>query len=312
MNKIALVTGATGFLGRHLIKRLKLDNWIVYISNRKNANLDTYENLFVFNDIKFTHIFHLAANTKAGDWCKYNKGEQWITNQVLNTNILKYWVEFQPQAKMISFGTSCSYSPSNSKLCESDYLIDQPDIDLYTYAMTKRMLYVGCKSLAEQYNLKYMHYVPSTLYGPNFDIEDSHFIFDLIKKIINGKYNGSLVELWGDGYQKRELVYIDDAIDIIMNTIHLNNEILNIAHGTDYTIRQFAEMICKHVKFMPDLIKYDTTKFTGVRRKLLSIDKLLSFLPEKFKFTDIKFGLFQTINYININKDNNYENNSKK
>ena len=38
MNKIALVTGATGFLGRHLIKRLKLDNWIVYISNRKNAN----------------------------------------------------------------------------------------------------------------------------------------------------------------------------------------------------------------------------------------------------------------------------------
>ena len=99
MNKIALVTGATGFLGRHLIKRLKLDNWIVYISNRKNANLDTYENLFVFNDIKFTHIFHLAANTKAGDWCKYNKAEQWITNQVLNTNILKYWVEFQPQAK---------------------------------------------------------------------------------------------------------------------------------------------------------------------------------------------------------------------
>ena len=70
-------------------------------------------------------------------------------------------------------------------------------------------------------------------------------------------------------------------------------------------------MICKHVKFMPDLIKYDTTKFTGVRRKLLSIDKLLSFLPEKFKFTDIKFGLFQTINYININKGNNYENNSR-
>ena len=87
MNTV-LVTGATGFLGRHLVKRLKQEGWDVHISNTKTANLENYDNLLMFNRVKFTHIFHLAARTKAGDWCRYNKGEQWLKNQLINTTIL--------------------------------------------------------------------------------------------------------------------------------------------------------------------------------------------------------------------------------
>lgn len=295
--KIALVTGATGFLGRHLVSKLENDGWTVYISNTKIANLNNYNNLQCFNDIKFSHIFHLAANTKAGDWCKYNKGEQWITNQILNTNILKYWKEYQNQAKMITFGTSCSYGPSDYPMPESDYMIYEPDKDLYTYAMTKRMLYVGCKSLSEQYGLKYIHYIPSTLYGPEFDISDSHFIFDLIKKIVTAKRDNSIVELWGDGYQKRELVHVDDFIKIILNTLHLENEILNVGSGIDYSIMHYANIICDLVNYPKDKILYNKNKFVGVRRKVLSINKLMSKMPETFKFTDIEEGINKSIKY---------------
>lgn len=302
----ALVTGATGFLGRHLVKKLETLNYEISISNTKIGNLDSIDNLKIYDNTKFDYIFHLAANTKAGDWCKYHKGDQWISNQLINTNILKYWKEKQPQAKFISFGTSCSYGPSDYPMNESDYMLYEPDKDLYTYAMTKRMLLVGCDSLANQYGLKYMHYIPSTLYGTEFEMDDSHFIFDLIKKIVNGKYKNTPVELWGNGYQKRELVYIDDAVDIIINSMHLNNEVVNIGSGEDYTIREFAKLICDYLEYPYENIVYDESKFVGVSRKILDISKLKLLLKNKVKFTPIFDGIKNSIDYY-LDKTKIYE-----
>ena len=140
--KNILVTGATGFLGSHLIKKLKQLNYTIFISNTKVANLNNITNLKIYDDIRFDYIFHLAAVTKAGDYCLKHKGDQWLSNQTINTNILRYWKEKQPQAKMICMGTSCSYSP-DLPMVEENYLLGQPDEGLYTYAMTKRMLLVG-------------------------------------------------------------------------------------------------------------------------------------------------------------------------
>ena len=171
--KKVLVTGATGFLGRHLVKKLKSLEYDVSISNTKFGNLNNIDNMKIYNTIKFDYIFHLAARTKAGDYTLYHKGDQWMNNQLINTNILCYWKEFQPQAKMVAFGTSCSYSPEYTNLIEENYLDGIPDKTLYTYAMTKRMLLVGLKSLSEQYNLKWVYLIPSTLYGPEFELDDS-------------------------------------------------------------------------------------------------------------------------------------------
>jgi GDP-L-fucose synthase len=292
--KKVLITGLTGYLGRHLKKHIDELGWEIFISNSKVANLMDDKNLHVYNDVKFDYIFHLAAHTKAGDYCLYHKGEQFEINQRINSNILKYWNDHQPQAKMIAMGTSCSYSP-DLLMSEENYLIGQPDEGLYTYAMTKRMLLVGLKSYAEQYGLKYMYYVPSTLYGPKFELDDSHFIFDLIKKIYSGKNHGTNVELWGDGYQKRELVYVEDAIKIIMRTLHLENKSLNLGTGVEYSIREYANTICSELGYN-DEIFYDTTKYVGVKSKRLDTTELFKLLPD-FKFTTLKDGLTNTIKY---------------
>ena len=189
-----LVTGATGFLGKHLCSKLKERGVEVHISNTKIANLSKIENLYIFNNIKFDYIFHLAAATKAGDYCLTHQGEQWENNQLLNTNILIYWKDHQPQAKFISMGTSCSY-PADLPMTEENYLIGQPGNDLYTYAMTKRMLLVGLKAFQKQYGLRWLCFIPSTLYGPGFEEHDNHFIFDLVRKIYNGRHHDTEVEL---------------------------------------------------------------------------------------------------------------------
>ena len=302
MKKI-LLTGNRGFFGRHLTKKFESIGWDIYVSNTDVANLVDEKNLHIYNDIKFDYIFHLAAHTKAGDYCLYHKGDQFEINQTINTNILKYWRTHQSQAKMIAMGTSCSYSP-DIPMTEDNYLLGEPEKGLYTYAMTKRMLLVGLKSYAEQFGLKYIYYVPSTLYGADFDLEDSHFIFDLIKKIYSGKTDNVKVELWGDGHQKRELIYVNDATKIIMDTLHLENEIINLGSGEEHSIRDFAKVISNYVDYNKEKIIYDTSKYVGVFSKKIVTDKLFTIL-NNFKFTNPEEGIKQTLDYYINKKINN-------
>jgi len=300
MTHTVLVTGATGYLGKHLVPRLRDLGFDVHISNTTQANLLEIENLNVFDDQKFDYIFHLAALAKAGDYCLTHSGEQWEVNQIINSNILKYWCKHQPQAKIICMGTSCSYAVDahlmDDGLCENNYLLGEPEEGLYTYAMTKRMLLVGLKAYQKQYGLKWSYFIPSTLYGPNFDINDTHFIFDLIKKIYAGKYHNAKVELWGDGFQRRELVYIDDAVDAMIKLLNVDNKIFNIGSGQDYSIRDFAQKLCYIFEYEHDKISYDISKYVGVREKRLNVEKVKKYIPN-MDWTSLDDGIKKAVEY---------------
>jgi GDP-L-fucose synthase len=288
-----LVTGGTGFLGRHLTPTLKMSGADVDVINSKNCDLTERQNLQRWPQKAYDRIYHLAAWTKAGDFCLYHKGEQWITNQLINTNVIWYWRERQPRATMIAMGTGCAYPPE-LELAEENYMVGEPDRDLYTYAMTKRMLYEGVLALNHQFSMSYRYLIPSTIYGPRFDEQDTHFIFDLIKKIVAGKRKGVPVSLWGTGQQVRELIYVDDAVALIEKAAARGaNDILNLGSGTGHTIREYAEMICAVVGYDPGLIRYDVTKWSGVSKKVFNPGKAERLF--NFKFTDIKTGLARTI-----------------
>ena len=296
MKKI-LVTGATGFLGGHLVKKLKDLGYTIFVSNTKVANLSNLYNLKIYNEIKFDYIFHLAAVTKAGDYCIKHKGDQWLANQTINTNILKYWKENQPQAKMICMGTSCSYAP-DIFMTEDNYLLGEPDEGLYTYAMTKRMLLIGLSSLSEQYGLKWLYFIPSTLYGPGFELDDNHFIFDFIRNCYNAKHKGEVWRLWGDGEQRRELIYVEDAVNAMLDLLPYENEVFNLGSGHDYTINEFAQKVCEIYKYNFDFLQHDMTKYVGVREKKIDTTKVMSYLGEKeFLKTSVDEGLKRTIKY---------------
>src|SRR5262245_17363458 len=200
-----LVTGSSGFLGSTLCPFLEKQGAQVTRLNSKSADLRQPGSLDKFSE-PYDLIFHLAAWTQAGDFCLKHPGEQWIINQQMNTHVLSWWSTKQKQAKLVFMGTSCAYAPG-SGLKEEEYMLGEPIDSLYTYAMTKRMLYQGARALQKQYGLRYLSAVPSTLYGPGYhtDGRQMHFIFDLIRKIIRGKEMNEPVVLWGDGHQKREI-----------------------------------------------------------------------------------------------------------
>lgn len=293
-----LVTGATGFLGTSLCSQL--ERWghdIVRLSS-KNCDLTRQDSLLKFNDKAYDHIFHLAAWTQAGDFCLYHPGEQWIINQQINTNVLAWWKEHQPQAKMICMGTSCAYDP-DMELVEENYLTGKPIESLFTYAMTKRMLYAGLLALNKQFGLKYLCLVPSTLYGAGYhtDGRRMHFIFDLIRKIIRGKVYEEPVVLWGDGYQKRELVYADDFVNIMLYLSgRCENDVVNIGAGEEFTIRHFAKLICDKVGYDFEAVKFDTSRYVGAKSKCLDIGKLRRLSPG-LTLTPLETGLERTIEW---------------
>jgi len=295
--KTCLVTGATGFLGSHLAPKLEELGFKVYISNTQTANLMKVENLYIYNDIKFDYIFHLAAVTKAGDYCMHHQGDQWLFNQTLNTNILQYWKEQQPQAKMVCMGTSCSYSPG-TQMAEENYLTGEPEPSLYTYAMTKRMLLIGLHSLQQQYGLEWVYFIPSTLFGPGFELDDNHFIFDFIRNCYNAKQGDGKFVLWGDGEQRRELIYIDDAITAMIALMDVENEAFNLGSGQDFTINEFARLVCEISEYDHGLVEHDLTKYIGVLEKKIDTTKVLSYIDKDIYLkTSLEEGLKKSIEY---------------
>lgn len=291
----ALVTGATGFLGRHLVAALRQDGHDVLALGSRDADLTNAASLDRFAEPIDT-IWHLAAWTQAGDFCLRHPAEQWVINQRLNTTVLEWWHRVQPQAKLVAIGTSCSYAPGE-RLSEDRYLIGEPVPELYAYGMTKRMLLVGLRAMQAQYGHRWLYLVPSTLFGPGYHdpAKQRHFIFDVIDKVLAAKRENGQVTLWGDGHQRRELIFVADfvrAAKRLADTVDF--DIVNVGSGEEHSIRWYADLISAFVGFDASRVHYDTTKYVGVRSKQLVIDKLRSLLPG-FQLTPLAAALEQTV-----------------
>jgi GDP-L-fucose synthase len=299
------LTGGSGFLGQHLVRRLIEDGHFVIAPNSRECDLRSSNDLMKFDDT-YDAIFHLAAYTQAGDWCLTHPGEQWIVNQQINTNILNWWQQQGSAVRMVAIGTSCSYAPA-SDLVENQYMNGEPIESLYTYAMTKRMLLQGLRAINNQYGLDYLYVVPSTLYGAGYhqDGRQMHFIFDLIRKILRGREFGETVTLWGDGHQSREIVHVDDFITNLLSLFNSGaSDIYNLGSGTEFSIREFAKVICELTKFEFDRIEFDTSKYVGAKSKVLNISKSKAILPN-YSNRNLESGIREVIDWFEKTKSFN-------
>ena len=275
------VTGGGGFLGRTVLPAFCQAGYEVDAPNSKQCDLRKVESLDAWEK-RYDLILHLAAWTQAGDFCLHHPGEQWIINQQINTNLLTWWKDKQPQAKAVFIGTSCAYDPS-LPLVEENYVKGEPIPSLYVYAMTKRMLEIGARGLHQQFGLQHMTLVPGTLCGPYYheDGRQMHFIYDLARKILHAKNTGDPAVLWGDGYQRREILAVSDFVRAMLELIQNDmawGELINVASGQDYTIMEFARMLCEIVGLSGKSIKFDASRYVGAIAKRLDISKLIALI----------------------------------
>ena len=294
-----LITGSTGYVGKSLVNKLLvgMSGHLITLNSKSFSELkENNRNWKLSNlgeklrNIKFDYIIHLAVKTEAGDYCKIHQGEQFLINTEITNTILQYWKKHQSQAHFITFGSSCGYNNEVDKI-ESNYFEGVPEKGYETYGYIKRYLLTGLQALEKEYGMKYTYWIPSTVYGPGYDLEDKHFIFDLIRKIYNGKY-GDEVVLWGDGSQRRNIIYIDDLVDILIYNLEGNKEIgiRNLCSLSNYNIKEYANIICNILGYDINKIKWDKSKHVG------TLDKSM---PHSIPYNYISGyeGLEKTIDY---------------
>ncbi|MBW4575265.1 MAG: NAD-dependent epimerase/dehydratase family protein [Aphanothece sp. CMT-3BRIN-NPC111] len=304
--KNVIVTGATGFIGSALVSRLQamlgpecriigLGSDTVDLVNR-SATFDWFEKLhWAF---ECDHIFHLAALYKAGDWPVHHPATQFHVNMSINVNILEAWARFFPKAKFTSVVSYCMYPSHEEPHPETELWGTEPEDYLFSYAMTKKALLVGQRAYRQEYGLSCTSVVLPTVYGPHDSFaENSHVMGALIGKFVRAAQASSdAVEVWGDGNQEREFLYVDDAVDgIITAAKHSNVDVLNLGTGQAYSIRAISELI-KQASGFSGKLQYNTTKFVGVKKRLLDVSRVRQEIGWRAA-TNLEQGIYKTVRW---------------
>ena len=250
-----------------------------------------------FRKNKFDYVINCAG--KVGGIYANNKyrAEFLYDNLVMQTNIIHS--SYLTKVKSLIFlGSSCIY-PKHSKIpMKEEFLLSgKLEETNEPYAIAKIAGIKMCESYNRQYKTNFKCLMPCNLYGPNdnYNLDNSHFLPALIKKISNAKFsNNHVVHIWGTGKPKREVMYVEDLADACLYFLQkkTTHSLINIGSGIERSILDYAKIIAK-IFNKKIHFKFDKSKPDGMKRKLVDT-KLAKTYGWKSK-TTLEEGLKLTI-----------------
>lgn len=286
MNKsdTVYVAGHTGLVGSALIRKLKSKGYtnIITAAHTECDLCDQGAVESFFADNKPDYVFLAAARVGGIMANLTGKAAFYYDNTMISTNIINSSYKHGVK-KLINLGSSCIYPKLAPQPLKEEYLLTgslEPTND--AYALAKIGAVKMCRFYNEQYTTNFLSVMPTNIYGPrdSFDLEKSHVLPALIRKIHEAKLAEKDVVLWGDGTPKREFLYVDDLADALVFLMEKYDykdvgEIINIGTGIDISIKDLASLISEILDFK-GTVRWDTEKPNGTPRKLLDVSKMKS------------------------------------
>ena len=296
------ITGGAGFLGTHLIKKLKEHGAKdIFVPEYPEYDLVREADILrMIDTAKPEIIIHLAAKVGGIGANREKPGEFFYDNLMMGVQLIHHaWR--QGVEKFVAIGTICAYpkfTPIPFK--EEDLWNGYPEATNAPYGLAKKMLLVQSQAYREQYGYNSIFLLPVNLYGPgdNFNPASSHVIPALIRKCLEAKEQGSSeIVAWGDGSPTREFIYVEDAAEgITLATEKYNSsEPVNIGASFEISIKDLTETVARLTGFEGS-IRWDTSKPNGQPRRKLDTTRA----REAFGFeakTDFEEGLRRTIDW---------------
>jgi GDP-L-fucose synthase len=296
-----LITGGGGFLGSHLVDRVRLEGLEPFVARRRDYDLTRADDVTrLFAAAQPELVIHLAAEVGGIGANQANPGRYWYSNLVMGANVLEE-SRARGVRKLVLLGTICAYPKfAPVPFREDDLWNGYPEETNAPYGVAKKALLVGAQGYREQYGLDAVYLLPVNLYGPrdNFDLETSHVIPALIRKMIEAGERGEReITLWGDGSPTREFLYVEDCAEGIWLAAQRYDgaEPVNLGTGEELSIRELAELIGELTGYDGE-ITWDTSRPNGQPRRKLDVSRA----EELFGFTagtSFRDGLERTIDW---------------
>jgi GDP-L-fucose synthase len=226
MKKNTLVTGGSGMVGAAMRRVLPS----AYYPRRQDENLLEAGALYAeLRAINYDYIVHLAAKVGGVKANADFVSDFYYENEKINQNVL-YAAKEAGVKKVVSLLSTCVYPDAphvTYPLTEEQLHMGPPHQSNFGYAYAKRMVDVMSRAYRQQYGCNFITAIPNNLYGENdnFDLENSHAIPALMRKIWEAKLNGALsVECWGTGRPLREFTYSEDIARILVFLLENYND----------------------------------------------------------------------------------------
>jgi GDP-L-fucose synthase len=274
------IAGHKGMVGSAIQRKLQKEgyqNIVVRTSTELDLRNQAEVNRF-FETEKPEYVFLAAA--KVGGVVANNtyRAEFIYENLMIEANII-HAAYLHQVAKLLFLGSSCIYPKLAPQPLKEEYLLsgyleptNQP------YAIAKIAGIELCDAYRAQYGCNFISAMPTNLYGPNdnYDLEKSHVLPALLRKIITARRNNALsVELWGSGTPLREFLHVDDLAEACLFLMENYDQtgLVNVGSGKEISILGLAKLIKTVVGYQGEIV-LDPAKPDGTPRKLMDVSKL--------------------------------------
>ncbi len=284
------VAGHLGLAGSALVRSLERCGFRNFLF-RTQAELDLKNAAATdsfFAEQRPEHVF-LAAAKVGGIHANNTYPADFIRNNLqIQTNVID--AAYRNGVKRLLFlGSSCIYPRDCPQPIREEYLMTGPlEATNRSYALAKIAGIEMCWSYNRQYGTRYLAAMPTNMYGPgdNYNLETSHVLPALIRKVYEAHCAGRReVVVWGTGAPLREFLFSNDFADACVHLMMLDNQaygtllsesfppLINVGYGSDVTIRELAETVCRVLGFEGSLV-FDASKPDGTPRKLMDSSRL--------------------------------------
>lgn len=282
-NENILVTGASGFLGWHIVDALTLRGHHIHVPSHGERDLREPGHVReMLREHRPTLVFHLAARCGGIGANQQTPATFFRDNMRMGLNVLDECAHAKVR-KLVMVGTVCSY-PKHcpTPFAESNLWSGYPEETNAAYGVAKRALITAAEAYRAELKLNTITLLPANLYGPrdHFDMATSHVIPAMVRKFEEARVAGaSTVTLWGDGSPTREFLYVEDAARGLILAAEQYDEAgpLNLGNGQEIAIHELAAAVADAVGYTGG-IEWDATRPNGQPRRRLDISAASAFL----------------------------------
>jgi len=286
-----LIAGSSGLVGSAMTRYLQRQGYVNLLTPARDdldLRLQSKVNQY-FAEHQPEYVF-LAAAKVGGIYANTTYPADFIRDNLeIQTHVIDAAHHYGAK-RLLFLGSSCIYPRDCTQPMKEEYLLTGPlELTNRPYAIAKIAGIEQCWAYYRQYGSRFLSVMPTNLYGPgdNFDLETSHVLPALIRKVHEAKQSGSRnITAWGSGKPKRELLYVDDMADACVTLMSLTDKqfdiffqsatqppLVNIGCGEDITIKDLLILVCEVLDYQGEIV-WDMDKPNGTPRKLLDVSQI--------------------------------------